>query len=138
MGDENTNNKTSNRDSGSNMGLESLDNSGENQPENRLDTGRNPDGTFVKGESGNPGGRPRGGLKDYDRQRFIDMSDEEKEKFLKTISPELRYKMAEGNPPQVVEGNKDKPLIINIAKEIAEQNDITQDTIDNSTEQSEV
>lgn len=39
-----------------------------------------------------------GGLKAYDRDKFKDMSDEEKDKFLKTISPELRYKMAEGNP----------------------------------------
>ena len=39
-----------------------------------------------------------GGLKDYDRRKFKNMFDEEKEAFLKTISPELRYKMAEGNP----------------------------------------
>ena len=49
---------------------------------------------------GNAGGRPKGGLKDYDRQRFLNMTEEEKDEFLKTISPELRYRMAEGNPKQ--------------------------------------
>lgn len=39
-----------------------------------------------------------GGLKKYDRDKFNAMSDEEKDEFLKTISPEVRYKMAEGNP----------------------------------------
>jgi hypothetical protein len=48
--------------------------------------------------NGNAGGRPKGGLKDYDRQRFIAMSDKEKDAFLKKIAPELRYRMAEGNP----------------------------------------
>jgi len=39
-----------------------------------------------------------GGLKAYDREKFRAMSIEEKDEFLKTISPETRYKMAEGNP----------------------------------------
>lgn len=63
---------------------------------------RNPDGTFKLGVSGNPGGRPKG-LKNYDQERFATMTDEEKEKFLKTISPELRYRMAEGNPASSTE-----------------------------------
>ena len=50
------------------------------------------------GQSGNKGGRPKGGLKDYDRQKFLAMSDKDKEAFLSRISPELRYRMAEGNP----------------------------------------
>jgi hypothetical protein len=41
-----------------------------------------------------------GGLKKYDRDKFNKMTDEEKEEFLKTISNELRYRMAEGNPHQ--------------------------------------
>lgn len=53
---------------------------------------------FKPGQSGNPGGRPKGGLKDYDRKRFLEMSDEDKEKFLSSIPSEVRYKMAEGNP----------------------------------------
>lgn len=57
------------------------------------------------GQSGNPGGRPKSTLKDYDRRKFNDMSDQEKEKFLKTIAPELRYRMAEGNPTNEVIGD---------------------------------
>ncbi len=67
---------------------------------------RNPDGTFKKGMSGNERGRPEGsgsGLKDYDRQRFQAMDEKHKIEFLKTISPELRYRMAEGNPAQTTE-----------------------------------
>jgi len=39
-----------------------------------------------------------GGLKAYDRHKFNKMSDEEKDAFLDTLSSEVRYKMAEGNP----------------------------------------
>ena len=73
-------------------------NSGENQ-EVRDEKGR-----YKPGFSGNPlgqgAGRPKTGLKEYDRERFSKMTPEEKEVFLKTVSPELRYKMAEGNPHQ--------------------------------------
>lgn len=57
-----------------------------------------PENRFKPGESGNPSGRPKGGLKDYDRKRFQEMSDQEKEEFLSKIAPEIRYRMAEGNP----------------------------------------
>ena len=67
-------------------------------PENKGNTGRNPDGTYMSGVSGNPGGRPKGGLKDYDRAKFKAMTPEEKEEWLKKVPPELRYRMAEGNP----------------------------------------
>ncbi len=67
-------------------------------------TNRRKDGTFGKGNNANPlGATKRGGLKEYDRDKFKNMTDNEKEKFLKTISSELRYKMAEGNPKQDVE-----------------------------------
>jgi len=74
---------------------------------------RNSDGTFIKGRSGNPNGRPPGkSLKEYDRERFSKMTDEEKEAFLKTISSEMRYRMAEGNPQNdVTTGGEKIPAI---------------------------
>lgn len=63
---------------------------------------RNPNGTFKTGISGNPGGRPKG-LKNFDQERFANMSDKEKLSFLERISPEIRYKMAEGNPASTTE-----------------------------------
>lgn len=59
---------------------------------------RNPDGTYKPGVSGNPSGRPKNTLKDYLKRKFIEMSDEEKEEFLKKVQPEVQWKMAEGNP----------------------------------------
>ena len=55
-------------------------------------------GRFKPGQSGNPGGRPKGSLKSYDRAKFAAMTDKEKEEWLKKVPPELRYRMAEGNP----------------------------------------
>ena len=37
---------------------------------------------FPKGVSGNPGGRPKGTMKNYLSRKFMEMSDEEKEAFL--------------------------------------------------------
>ncbi len=70
------------------------------QPGNREDSGRNPDGTFQKGVSGNPNGRPKDTLKDYLRRKFSEMTEEEKEEFLKNIPYELQWQMAEGRPSQ--------------------------------------
>lgn len=75
----------------------------QNQPTNRNLSGRNPDGTFQAGVSGNSSGRPRGTMKDYLRKKFMEMSDEEKEDFLKRVSPEMQIKLAEGNPQNAVE-----------------------------------
>ena len=72
--------------------------------------------TFTKNDPNiNRNGRPLGsggGLKDYDRKRFQAMSDEEKDKYLKTIAPELRYRMAEGNPHQTEEKTIDANITI--------------------------
>ncbi len=75
---------------------------------------RNPDGTFKEGFSGNPGGRPKG-LKNHDQEKFAKMTSQEKDKFLSKISPELRYRMAEGNPHQTSDEKHEvevKPILV--------------------------
>lgn len=53
-----------------------------------------------KGQSGNPGGRPVGSksMKSYVQERFLKMTDEEKEEFLDGLNKIDLFKMAEGNP----------------------------------------
>jgi len=67
-------------------------------PGNRTDTGRNPDGTFAPGVSGNPSGRPKNTMKDYISRKFQEMSDEDKEAWLREnrISGIDQWKMGEG------------------------------------------
>lgn len=60
---------------------------------------RNPDGTFKKGVSGNLAGRPKGKtLKEWRREKLMEMSDDERLEFLKTIPNSEQWRMAEGNP----------------------------------------
>lgn len=79
-------------------------------PANRDSTGRNTNGTFVKGVSGNPSGRPKNTLKDYVRQKLAAMTDEQKEEYLKDIPRDFQWKMSEGNPPQEITGKDGEPL----------------------------
>ena len=76
-------------------------------PDKLEETGilRDEKGRILPGQKSlNPLGRGAGQtLKEYDAKRFKNMPEEEKEKFLSTISPELRYRMAEGNPKQDTE-----------------------------------
>lgn len=55
---------------------------------------------FMPGQSGNPSGRPKGTLKDYVRKVFVEMSDEDKKKWLKDnkITGIDQWKMGEGLP----------------------------------------
>jgi hypothetical protein len=41
------------------------------------------------GQSGNPGGRKKNTLKEYVSKKFMDMSDEEKEEFIKKVAPDM-------------------------------------------------
>ena len=76
------------------------------KPANRSKTGKPLYGKpFQKGVSGNPSGRPKGTLKDYVRKKFTEMSDEDKEKFIKHLDPEVIWKMGEGNPEQKSESD---------------------------------
>ena len=60
---------------------------------------RRANGTFGPGNNANPDGRPKvQTLKEYIRQRFLDMTPEEKDKFISQLSPIDQFRMAEGNP----------------------------------------
>jgi hypothetical protein len=68
---------------------------------NKLDVKRRSNGTFEKGQVANPNGRPKGKtLKEFAREFLMNMTDAEKSAWLKGLSPEIVWRMAEGNPHQ--------------------------------------
>lgn len=55
---------------------------------------------YKKGQSGNPGGRPKGSksMKAWIKERLEGLNDEEREAFLDGLNKDTIWKMAEGNP----------------------------------------
>lgn len=88
------------------------------EPANREETGRNEDGTFKAGFSGNPDGRPKNTLKDYLKRKLSEMTDEQKEAWLQEhkVSGIDQWKMSEGQPQQDLTsgGTAIAPLIVKI------------------------
>jgi hypothetical protein len=109
----------------------------DNNPE-KQDGIRNPDGTFKSGVSGNPNGRPKGKtLKEWARDKLMNMTDEEREEFIKTLPKDIVWRMAEGNPAQnndITSGGKP----IYFPNELIKKNESHQVTEDNSEESEQV
>lgn len=79
-----------------------MEESKEEKPDKVVENWRNPDGTLKPGhpvlENWH---RPKGKtLKEYQAQKYRDMTDEQKEEYLKDINKITCWKMGEGNPHQ--------------------------------------
>ena len=69
---------------------------------------------YKKGQSGNPGGRPKGSksMKTWVKEKLETMTDDERETFLEGLSKEIIWKLAEGNPDNKLQGDANNPITL--------------------------
>ncbi len=91
---------------------------------------------FKKGQSGNPGGRPKGTMKEYLSRKFREMSDEEKELFLSEnkVSGKDMIEFAEGKAESKTDITSGGQPIIQVAGEIITKHDINPSSVHDSQE----
>ena len=98
---------------------------------------RDEKGRFVKGVSGNPGGRPKGSMKDYVRNYLADMTPEEKKEWIKDVPKDLQWRMSEGNPHQTTDNKTEVTLPEPLLKHVFDNQSSAQDTEDEKEDTSD-
>ncbi len=92
---------------------------------NRQITGH---GYLKKGQSGNPGGRPKGSisLKEYAKRYLHELDEEGKKAFMDGLPKDVIWKMAEGNPQtnsDITSAGKPIPLLDYVRRNNSTQED---------------
>lgn len=95
---------------------------------------RDEHGRLLPGQrSLNPNGRPKGtSMKEYARQWLLNMTPEAKDEWLSKLSPDLIWRMSEGNPRQDTDITTDGRPIVMVAPEVALKNAINSSAEPNS------